>query len=697
MNATIATLRESLFGTTTTTMPTEGALVELKSFRVFNYRSINDSGDIDVSRITALLGRNESGKSNILRALESLNPADGFEALNPIKDFPRHRKLSECSDYTNVLRSTWELTAKEQAELAAIWPRAKGVKSVQIGRNYGAKTRWVGIGVPSLAFDVGEVKTAARKIVAAVKAKAAKLGDPAKPDLEAAADAFGAQIGVEQDAENWAAAATPVLATLRQALANADIELTDTQDAHLAALEEQAEAIPADEAQHTKARNWIVGQMPVFMFLDEYPEIAGHQDVAAYLKRVEKDDTDEADENFAKLCKVAGLDPAQLQKLFTEDDQETRSQLANRAGSVVTTAIRRRWKDRQLKVRFNLDAQHFDTLISDPNHVYDVEINLDERSRGFQWFFAFYVVFAADTEGGDAENAILLLDEPGLFLHAKSQGDLLRHLEDDFTNTIIYTTHSPFMVPTHQLDWVRTVSIAEEAGTTVSNDPTGDAKTLFPLQAALGYDLAQSLFVGPHNLVVEGVTDFWIVSAVSEYLNDDSEDGLHPDLTVTPAGGAQKVNYMVALLTSEALNVLVLLDDEKDARATRDDLVKGRLIRDDNVVFTSSAFATPPNECDIEDLLDPATYEGLVRESYAKELKGKTLTLNPNVPRIARRFEQAFADLGIEFHKTRPARLFLKKMATDPSCAITADCRGRFVRLFKAVNEALKKHLARAP
>jgi len=670
--------------------------VQLKSFRVLNYRSINDSGEIDVSRITALLGRNESGKSNLLRALESLNPADGFGPLNPIKDFPRHRKLSECNDWTEVIRTTWELTDKEQAALTAIWPRAKGVKTVSVGRRYEGKSRWVGIPVASVDFDSGDIRTAGRKIVAAVKAKAAKLDEPAKQKLEAAADAFATEIAVEQESAKWAAAATPALATLRQALADADVDLTESQDAHVVTLEEQAEAIPIDEAQHGKARDWIVAQMPVFMFLDEYPEIAGHQDIAAYLKRVEKDDMDEADHNFEKLCKVAGLDPEQLHELLSEDDQETRTQLANRAGSVVTTAIRKRWKDRQLKVRFNLDAQHFDTLISDPNHVYDVEINLDERSRGFQWFFAFYIVFAADTQGGDAENAILLLDEPGLFLHAKSQGDLLNHLEDDFANTIIFTTHSPFMVPTHKLDSVRTVSIAEDVGTTVSNDPTGDAKTLFPLQAALGYDLAQSLFVGPHNLVVEGVTDFWIVSAVSEYLNDESKEGLHRELTVTPAGGAQKIHYMVALLTSEALNVLVLFDEEKDARATRNDLVKGKLLREDNVVFTSSAFATPPIECDIEDLFDPATYEILVRESYAKELKGKTLTLNPKVPRIARRFEQAFNDLGIEFHKTRPARLFLKKMATDPASVITADCKDRFVRLFKAVNDAFKKHLARS-
>lgn len=88
--------------------------MQLKSFRVRNFRSINDSGEVDVSRITALLGRNESGKSNVLRALHSLNPADGFKALNPIKDFPRHRKLSECNDQTPVVDSTWQLSEYEQ-------------------------------------------------------------------------------------------------------------------------------------------------------------------------------------------------------------------------------------------------------------------------------------------------------------------------------------------------------------------------------------------------------------------------------------------------------------------------------------------------------------------------------------------------------------------------------------------------------
>lgn len=65
----------------------------------------------------------------------------------------------------------------------------------------------------------------------------------------------------------------------------------------------------------------------------------------------------------------------------------------------------------------------------------------------------------------------------------------------------------------------------------------------------------------------------------------------------------------------------------------------------------------------IEDLLDPPVYDMLVRESYKAELSGKTLAMNANISRIVKRYESAFEALGIEFHKTRPARLLLRIMA----------------------------------
>lgn len=667
--------------------------MRLESFRVCNYRSINDSGEIMVSRITALLGRNESGKSNLLRALHNLNPIAGFKALKPIKDFPRHKRLEECTDNTPVLSTTWILEDDDKAALLEVIPRATDVSKVVIGRAYGT-TRTVAFPeLNAIPFDEADTKSKVKKIAAAVRAAAQKEEAPAL--LEAAADAYETGSSATKVSDTWASQAAAAAKALRTALAGADAELTDKQDEMLSELEELADSIAGDKDAQQKASNWAIGAIPKFIYVDEYPELDGHQDIAAYDQRKSQTQLNVPDQNFEKLCKVAGLNPEELQKLHGQSDYETRNQLANRASAVVTGEIKRLWKDRPLKIRFNLDAHHLDTIISDPTSTYDVEVNLNDRSRGFQWFFAFYITFSADTDGGHAENAVLLLDEPGLYLHAKSQSDLLHHLEVDFSNQILYSTHSPFMVPTHALDSVRTVNIDEEAGTTVTNDPTGDARTLFPLQAALGYDLAQSLFIGPNNLVVEGVTDFWIMSAVNAYAADMGRISLSPMLTMTPAGGAQKVSYMVALLTSESLNVLVLLDTERDSKATKDELLKTKLIRDQNVVFVSEAFASPPVEADIEDLLDAAIYETLVRESYAAELKGKTLVLNEKIPRIAKRIEAGFDDLGIPFHKTRPTRLFLKKMALEPEKMVPDKSFERFEALFALVNGRLGKQIAR--
>jgi hypothetical protein len=154
---------------------------------------------------------------------------------------------------------------------------------------------------------------------------------------------------------------------------------------------------------------------------------------------------------------------------------------------------------------------------------------------------------------------------------------------------------------------------------------------------------------------------------------------------------------MVALLTSERLRVLVLLDEEKQARGTRDELVRAKLIRDDGVLFVSSGFPgnTKPSEADMEDLIDPAVFEALVRESYKVELKGKELALNASVPRIVKRYEAAFAAVGLEFFKTRPARLFLSRMSKDPDKVMSGAALDRFETLFINISHAHEKITAK--
>ena len=113
-------------------------------------------------------------------------------------------------------------------------------------------------------------------------------------------------------------------------------------------------------------------------------------------------------------------------------------------------------------------------------------------------------------------------------------------------------------------------AVLEDAG--VVNDPD----TLFPLQAALGYDIAQNLFIGNRNIVVEGVSDFIYLSTISDQLSSLGRASLPESARLLPAGGATNIPTFLALLGSQ-LDVVVLLDGNSDKQKIENTIKRGRL------------------------------------------------------------------------------------------------------------------------
>lgn len=180
----------------------------------------------------------------------------------------------------------------------------------------------------------------------------------------------------------------------------------------------------------------------------------------------------------------------------------------------------------------------------------------------------------------------MLLDEPGLSLHALAQDNFLKYIEDlSDKHQIIYTTHSPFMVPGDTLPRVRMVEDKLKDGTKItSNILLSDSRTLFPLQAALGYTIAQNLFISKKNLLVEGPADLIYLKFFSSILEEDGREFLRNDITVVPVGGLDKLATFIALLGANELEILVLYDYNKKPDNRLESLVREKIIKDKNIL-----------------------------------------------------------------------------------------------------------------
>ena len=328
------------------------------------------------------------------------------------------------------------------------------------------------------------------------------------------------------------------------------------------------------------------------------------------------------------------------------------------------------------------DGQYLNVVVEDE---LGVQIEVDQRSAGFQWLVSFFVVFFAEAEGAHA-NAILLLDEPGLSLHGLKQRDFRQTISRLASrNQIIYTTHSPFLVGPEELDLVRVVEMTDrDAGTKVHTSVTAsDPAALLPLQEALGYDLAQSLFVQQRNLVLEGLTDFWYFEATAQLLRDSELADLNKKIALLPANAAGKVVYFATILHANNLKVAALLDSDNagDQAAKQETLI--HTLGNRKILRTADVCPGAITKPEIEDLLRN-TLVAMAQSELGWDVT-EVATEQPHRP-IANIFA---AEIG-DFSKYRLAKAYLRWTREHSATDLTEDERSSWVKLIKQANRALR-------
>ncbi|EIG62309.1 AAA family ATPase [Bradyrhizobium sp. WSM1253] len=235
-----------------------------------------------------------------------------------------------------------------------------------------------------------------------------------------------------------------------------------------------------------------------------------------------------------------------------------------------------------------------------------------------------------------------------------------------------------------------TFDVSGAEGTRVLEDVfAASADSLFPLQGALGYELHQTLFVGPYSLVVEGAADLLFLQAMSAILQEDKRTGLDPRWTITPVGGAAKVPTFVALLGAQKRMVIATLIDSQSADQQKiEGLYREKLLRKANVL--TFAHFTKTSEADIEDMFGPEFYVGLVNAEFSAQLSGEidAKALKSKEPRILQRLERYFVEHPLKdgtFSHYRPARYF-NENSRKLSSTLPKGAKDRFEAAFKTLN-----------
>lgn len=643
--------------------------MRLTKFRITDFRSIEDSGEVPIERVACLVGKNESGKSNCLEALVRIHPAPGQPRSFDINDdYPRKRlsdierdlKLDDFK-YPTVVKATYELDQNDVAAIEAEFGQGTlkldESSSVSVSVSYDRHRVW------DIAVDE------ASAIEHLLDEHGVKLG-AAKPKT------------IPALLERAASDTTPDLSGIAS-------KIKDWRDGSLA------------KAVIDK----LTSREPLYLYFDDYARMAGEGNVRELLtKRQRGEEMEPAEQTFLSLIDEAQID---LDDLSGQEYNVLRNRLES-ASIRISDELYRYWSQNQTS---GIDFDHtyeptpdapegrgdliLKVRVEDKRH--GVSVPIDRRSNGFVWFFSFLVNFAQIQKEYPDRPLVLLLDEPGTALHGLAQQDFLRVLDDRLADhQIIYTTHQPFLVDPDRLDRARPVVDTEDTGTKVFTHAYSiDRDTLFPLQAALGYEIGQTLFVAPNVLLVEGTSDLIYLQLLSRACETSGKDSLDRRWTITPVGGVDRMDTFVRLFRGQQLNICALIDASGNKLTRIEKLVRDGDLKQDQLVKVSDVLDSADG--DIEDIMASSFYVKLVQgvgsEDASRAIYGVVQdNLLPDAsdePRITRRIDSVLEGFNQDRLDHLPPALYFERHQGDLLAEIDDETIARASSLFEKVNSQL--------
>ncbi len=643
-------------------------MIKLKNVVINKYKSFLEKQEIEIEDgVTRIVGKNESGKTALLEAMAKFNyfdPKDKTFTFNSTNDYPRGELKRYQQEYPNedfdVITCTFELSDDLLNQISEdVGKEVFTSKSIIVAKTYNNIKRFYNVSTNTKKFIEQFLQNYT-------------LEDSIKQEL------------IKSNS----------LEELAEKLKEIE-ELTDAYKELKTKYIDSPKTDSEDKLVSYIISEYIIPNLPQFLYFDEYYSLPGTINLQKFLNgQVDDTFTKEQNDITKALFELSNID---IKKVMDSNNYEDFIAELEATSNNITDKLLEYWTtNKNLEINFeiqtkeNTSTRNFEKLlqIRIKNTKHRVTLPLKNRSKGFIWFFSFLVWFSKVQE---KKNLIILLDEPGLNLHAEAQADLLKYIDKELLPRyqVIYTTHSPFMIESDKLDEVRTVydSNDSKVGSIISNAlEEKDQGTLFPLQAALGYNLAQNLYISDKNLLVEGVADLMFLTVMSGILKENNREGLNEDITIVPVGGLDKVATFISLLRGNDLNMVCLLDTFIDQKGKKrlEDLIKDKIIKEKQIKFFDQ-YIDRLNIAEIEDMFEIEEYLKLFNEEFSKDytsISKEEIDINkPIIPQINHIIQKN------RFNHYRPSR-YLTSLCVGKDY-FSESTLARFEALFKDINNLL--------
>ncbi len=510
-------------------------------FRIWNYKSIVDSGDCFLAdKVTIFAGKNEAGKSSILEALSDFN----FNSTISSKALPLEKTRAGGKPCIEVTFESTDIAILGIVEKLDLPPALKEQFATSLEAKPQLKVRKT---YPSqyeitaeIFSDIQKVKPSEWSVLlTAFNATVSLLNT----------DALTKKLGLPKLGYDVYSAknASEILSNYQTRVSESSQSLSADDlasvQASLAALKGALEQNAAQKVTLAdKLRDAILQEIPKFILFSSFEDVFPNEVSFTDLRN---------NKWIADLSAMSDIDVDTI----LGSDGTARKRHKHALGLQINKDFSQFWTQDFSNLSIDWDSEKIQFWVQENDEFYPPEV----RSQGRRWHLAFYIRVAARAREGKLN--IILIDEPGLYLHATAQRDILKHLESSGGNCqILISTHSPYLIEPDKLERVRLVQKPSDRGTFIENKvhAVSDKETLTPILTAIGLELNQGI-VGSdklNNVVVEGPADYFYLTAFNVLYPQEN-------LNFVSGGGAGNMPKVGTILQGWGARVIYLYDNDQ--------------------------------------------------------------------------------------------------------------------------------------